>query len=241
MPVWVQWILAIGGIITVGSVAWAKVIRPMSQFITMSVKAMPLIVEFTETFEKTPYLLKVLQSIAGEFKPDSGTSLRDVINRIEDMTMAAKSAADELKVGVETQKQMNEGRDRKMERLLVLLDRLTIRVETNTQTGQRVEQAQRMVKQDLESAKQQAEAVAKLPGAEPGEVADAAALAPLSPPALIVRDGDDLILDEIDRRTGDLGDMAEAQRKIRRATGELDGPAKEDRRTGGLPKIKPED
>jgi hypothetical protein len=94
MPWWAQAIVAIGAVIGAGTVIWRGVIRPAAEFITMTSDLKPLMEELLAAFrEAPPNTFKVLADIASQFRTDSGTSLRDVIDRIEEASIRAAEAS----------------------------------------------------------------------------------------------------------------------------------------------------
>ncbi len=107
MPTWAITIVAtsvvIGAIITI----WTKLIVPAAEVITTSRELTPLLREVLSVFGGDPSSLKVLNEIAGQFRTDSGSSLRDVVNRLE------KTAAQNT-VNVEVLHRLLGGLDEKM-------------------------------------------------------------------------------------------------------------------------------
>jgi hypothetical protein len=135
MPRWTQIIIGAAAVLGAIGIIWAKLLRPLGLFIYKFVlvqrEILPLLQTFAEVFKDNPNAFKVLDEIVAQFRTDSGSSLRDVVNRIEEagkdakvVAESAKAAAEELKLGVATAKQMDE-RDRVDLRTLMLqLDRI---------------------------------------------------------------------------------------------------------------------
>jgi type II secretory pathway component PulM len=179
MPVWTQIIIGIAGFVVALGVIWKKVVSPLARLITTTEKILPLLVMLTEVFEKNPNALKVLGEIAAQFKTDSGSSLRDVVNRLEQAALdnrkavvAAAEAADVLKIGVEASRLVSDQDRAMVRRLEILLDRLGVKVDEGAATGMRIERAAGHVAQDLAASHRRAD---ETEGGEPGAAADAAA------------------------------------------------------------------
>lgn len=121
--------------------------------------------ELTAAFRGTPHAFDVLDEIVAQFRTDSGSSLRDVVNRLEQGTLT-------LQQGAETVKQLAEQDREHLQRLIILLDRLTVRVDDSSARGARMELAAGVVAKDLADAHKRADASE----GEPGTAADAAVL-----------------------------------------------------------------
>jgi len=166
MPYWLQIIVWIsGGLLAVG-VIWKKLLQPLGKLVGLIVELLPLLRAMIKAFEGNPNAFAVLNEIVSQFKTDSGSSLRDAIDRLETavehlgaaaleskgVAAAAKEAADFLKIGVEAKKQVDEIDRATMRRLEVLLDRLGVKVDEGAATGMRIEHAAGVVAEDLAAA-----------------------------------------------------------------------------------------
>lgn len=98
MPVWLQWIIGIGAGTGALVAVWQKIIRPGAKLIALGTETLPLLIEFTSQFKGKLGSLGVLEEIAAQFKTDSGSTLRDVVNRLETAANESKAAAEELRV-----------------------------------------------------------------------------------------------------------------------------------------------
>lgn len=163
MPVWTQIILGIAGLLVAIGVIWTKGIRPMVRFISKAEEMVPLLVDLNQALGKTPKAFDVLDEIVAQFRTDSGSSLRDVVNRLEQGTLS-------LKQGAETVKQLAEQDREHLQRLTILLDRLTVRVDDSSARGARMERAAGVVADDLAAAHKRADEST----GEAGAAADAA-------------------------------------------------------------------
>jgi hypothetical protein len=141
---------------------WKKAVKPVAKFITEADKMIPLLVALNETFKDNPTGFKVLNEIAAQFRTDSGSSLRDVVNRLEvaakenrEAARLAAEAAEKLKIGVEAQRLLDV-KDREVMRELTLkLDRVKTRIIDNAATSDRIEEQASHVAEDL-AARQRA-------------------------------------------------------------------------------------
>ena len=164
MPEWAQLIMGVAAVITALGVLWTKVLRPGARLISTTEEMLPLLRKLTVTFRDTPESFAVLGEIAAQFKSDSGSSLRDVVNRLEEMATENKRLLDisatelrnsdeTLKVGVETSKQL-AALDRESHRqLMLVVDRLNIKIDELQVSGavavtDRAEVAERLVERE---------------------------------------------------------------------------------------------
>lgn len=172
MPAWTQLILGIAALIVAVGVIWTKGIRPMVRFISKAEEMVPLLVKLNEALGKTPEAFEVLDEIVAQFRTDSGSSLKDQVNRLETAAERQETNAEHLKVGVASQKELAED-DRKQ--LRSLLVELGINAESMRQLSMSVETIQkdaRSVADDLARAHKRADEVSNQPH---GAAADAAA------------------------------------------------------------------
>lgn len=83
MPPWAQFVVGLAALAAAVTYIYSKVIRPGAKLISTMDKLLPIAVELTEQFHEAPEAFATLRQIAAQFHADSGTSLRDVINRLE--------------------------------------------------------------------------------------------------------------------------------------------------------------
>lgn len=178
MPTWLQYFLGAAALLTAFGVIWTKLLRPGAKMITLMSELLPLLTEFAETFKDTPHAFNVLDEIIAQFRTDSGSSLRDVVNRIEEAarvqqvaTERAAAVSESLKVGVEAAKLL-AGLDRdKLQTLALLIDRVGVKVDAGVATGLRNEAHAAGVAEDLAAAHARADATTSN---QAGAAADAA-------------------------------------------------------------------
>lgn len=191
MPVWIQNILIAAGLIAAvstiaaGLVAfWKKVLKPGAKLVTTVDEMLPLLKELTAEFKNTPHAFAVLDDIVAQFRTDSGSSLRDVVNAlqtdatairagVERAEIATQSTERVLAVALETVRQLAQQDRDKIDRLIILLDRLTIKVDAGSATSARIEKSGIEVAMDLSAAHKRADDTHD--DASPGTAADAAA------------------------------------------------------------------
>jgi len=170
MPTWVQYILWAAALATAVTFLWARVVRPLATLIALISELTPLMKEFVRVFKDSPNSFKVLDEIAAQFKTDSGSSLRDVVDRLDDAAKDNQRAAEFLKIGVETQKQLAEQDRATLQRMLLFIDRLGVKVETTSEITKGIVRDAESVAADLAESHKRADDA----GNEHGAAADAA-------------------------------------------------------------------
>jgi len=187
MPTWVYVIITAAAVITAVSVIWKKFLQPLIHFIGTIEKMVPVLITITEVFKDAPHAFNVLDEIQAQFRTDSGSSLLDIINRLEDAAKAAVREAEILATSVEATRYALAVdrelaiRDReKLRELLLRLDRLTVKVDDNTKKGEetgrtidKIVESRKGVAEDLAASQKRAEeAISR----EAGAAADAATI-----------------------------------------------------------------
>lgn len=151
MPEWAQIVVGAAGLAVAFGILWSKVVLPAAKLITDAQEMLPLLKD-----------LPILRQIIAEFRTNSGSSLRDVIDRIEQMANKAIVVSEKLAVDAEVIRKLAE-LDREQ---LARVERLGIRSERDTEK----------VASALEDSQQRADE-AHSPH-HPGAAADVAALPP---------------------------------------------------------------
>lgn len=135
----------------------------------------PRFEEIARTVQQSEKLLKQVLEAAQwtqtQLTTDSGLSLRDAVNRIDASTKEQHAAAEFLKDGVRSDRHKAEQDREQLQRLLVELFRLTIKVEEALKTINRVEMAATGVADDLAAAHARADSITE---GDHGAAADAA-------------------------------------------------------------------
>lgn len=98
MPYWAQWIVLTSVVAIAIAAIWTKVVRPLSKLIVFLDQILPMLADLLARSKKDPEYLSVLSEIAAQFKTDSGSTLRDVINRLEQASLKVQSDAEELRI-----------------------------------------------------------------------------------------------------------------------------------------------
>lgn len=180
MPTWIAYILGAAALVTALGVLWKKVLRPVGKFVVQFVVAiqemLPLLQELTSVFRDTPHAFKVLDEIVAQFRTDSGSSLRDAVNRLEEQAEKQSTAAEALRISALAQQQVVEMDRAQLRRVEIVLDRLDQNVKAGAATGLRNEERAIGVADDLAAAHKRAD---EAESNEAGAAADAAALKPL--------------------------------------------------------------
>jgi hypothetical protein len=172
MPVWAQYIIGASALVLAIGVLWSKVVRPLARMVSLAEEMLPLLARLTEVFKDNPNAFRVLGEIVSQFGTNSGSSLRDVVNRLETAAQASAAAAEVLKVDVAASKQLAEMDRATVRRVEVFLDHLSRKVEEGAATGMRIEKAASGVAEDLAAAHKRADEAGE---GEAGAAADAAA------------------------------------------------------------------
>jgi len=98
MPLWTQvvtWVL--GGLVAV-TVIWRVIFRPLIRAVSLGEQLLPLLQAVAKYFVDNPDGFKTLSIIAEEFKPDTGKSLRDVVDRLEKGLTEAQELAETVRI-----------------------------------------------------------------------------------------------------------------------------------------------
>jgi hypothetical protein len=154
MPDWVQWVIAVGAIVTALGIVFKKVILPGYRGVGAIEDALPVFREFTATFKGKTDVFKVIYEIAAQFRTDSGSSLRDAVDQLGQYAEANRESAqraveiaqhasdvaasaaeanrrsnEAMTIRFEAGRQLDEQRALQQERLMLQTDRLMIRVD----------------------------------------------------------------------------------------------------------------
>lgn len=122
LPVWVQAVMAAAALVGATGVLWRKIVLPGYRLARAADELAPLLRDFTHAFKDTPHVFLILDEIADQFRTDSGSSLRDAVDRLETATQA-------LHIRAEASRQLS-AEDRKTLALLeLLLDKLDLKAD----------------------------------------------------------------------------------------------------------------
>jgi hypothetical protein len=95
MPIWVQIVLSSAAVVTAIGVLWTRFFKPGALLVALIHKLTPLLEELADSFADMPEAFETLSGIAKQFQADSGTSLRDVVNRLEAASIENARASDD--------------------------------------------------------------------------------------------------------------------------------------------------
>jgi len=170
MPPWLAIIIGVAAGLTAIGTVWRLLIKPTAELIVLQQRALPLLRDLTQVFATVPKPFDVLADIISEFRTNGGTTLRDVVNRLDAAAAVNAAAAEVLKIEVEATRQLAVRDREEMARMLIFMDRLTVKVDAASRTGDRIEAAAVVVAADLKDSHDRADAIE----GHPGEAADAA-------------------------------------------------------------------
>ncbi len=181
MPTWVTIILITSAVVTALGVLWTKALKPAALTISEAAETVPLLRRLVDLFGSDPSLFDVIHAFAAQFRNNNGSSMRDVVDRLEkhavnaearasklehDLELAtstAKATADVLRVNVEAAKQLAAHDRIRISELLVLLGRVSATGDANKISVQ-------AISDDLQAGHERAESHEEH---EPGSAADA--------------------------------------------------------------------
>lgn len=197
VPGWVQVVVSLAALFTACAVLWTKVLYPLVKGAATAEVMFPLLQDLTVKFRDVPSIFDVLKEIVAQVRTDSGSSLLDTINRLEDLlddvkqgqlTLAERTtaAARLLEVNLAADRQLAIRDREEMARMVRDLDRVTQRlvsiesraivVADNLAVAQTAVEG---VATDLAEAHRRADAVpGPTGGAGAGSAADAASRSP---------------------------------------------------------------
>jgi hypothetical protein len=174
----VNLLVGAAAVIVAAGVIRMKVLRPMWRIIRIAERMLPLLNDLTVQLGGTPGAFAVLNEVVGQLRTDSGSSLKDTVNRLDAAAIANTTAAEILKINVEVVRQLAT-QDRELAREdRQQLARLVALLEASGATARRIEVAQTHVADDLAASHRAADGVG--PGPH-GAAADAASRTPPEP------------------------------------------------------------
>lgn len=167
MPAWMQFVIGMAAFVAACSLLWTKVLNPLRKAGGKIEEAVPLMAELVEVFKDWPNAFKVLNEMASQFRTDSGSSLRDVVNGL---TVAAEANARAVAEGVANTREqqvkteaaaMLAVRDREqLVRLLIDTDRITNKLDSGLAAIAAIQATASGVASDLATAQRAVDGVA---------------------------------------------------------------------------------
>jgi methyl-accepting chemotaxis protein len=135
MPSWVQWLIGAAAVVTAAGVLWTKAVRPMARLIAAADEMLPLLRDLTRYLKDSPDAFKILGEIVAEFRTDSGSSLRDVVNRLDRASMENRIAAEVLAEKVEAVKILAREDRAGAARIMAILEAMAAKNDLATETA----------------------------------------------------------------------------------------------------------
>lgn len=172
MEAWQKYILGAAGLILASGVIWRQFIKPTLDFYVTAKQLVPLLKKMNDVFGGDPNALDVLYEIKSQFTTDSGSSLKDQINRLEAAAVKQELNAEHLKVGVASQEALARDDREQLRKLLVELGVNAKAMYVLSSAVDGIKQDARSVAEDLAAAHKRADDVSDQPH---GAAADAAA------------------------------------------------------------------
>lgn len=149
MPEWAQIVGGMATLVVAVGILWTKVLRPGVRAAAAAEQILPLLRELAAQLSTSPNSFAILKEIIAQFRTDSGSSLRDAVDGLTAAATENKIAAEVLKVNVGAVKELAAQDRATIAHLLVLLDRLTVRVDEGSATATRMEEAAGLVADNL--------------------------------------------------------------------------------------------
>lgn len=149
IPGWIQLIIAVAALITALGVIIQKVVRPGVRAASTAETMIPLLQSLNVTFKDTPNAFKILNEIIAQFRTDSGSTLRDVVNRLETAALESKMVTEQLRVDVASDRQLDERDRAELREMLISMDRLATQVAVLITSGIRIEADRALVAEAL--------------------------------------------------------------------------------------------
>ena len=98
MPAWALAVIGVATVVAALGVIWRQFVKPMSLAIAEAHETVPVMRALTAAFGGDPNVLAVLESISAQFRTDSGSSLRDVVNSLAEAAEANRISNEHLRV-----------------------------------------------------------------------------------------------------------------------------------------------
>lgn len=129
MPMWLQWVIGIGAGVTALAAIFKYVVRPLLKFGVAAEEMTPILLDLTETFRNTPHAFAVLDEIVAQVRTDSGSSLLDIVKRLEEAAVASHLINEKLLVSTEVSKEIADQDRRQLQELIKDLAKMSVRDE----------------------------------------------------------------------------------------------------------------
>ncbi len=148
------WILGAASVVVALGVLWSKALKPGARIISQTERAIPVMQALVETFGKDTAIFDVLHEIASEFRANKGSTLRDVVDRMErklneqaerdvvleadlkEATASGQLIAEQLKINVAAVRILAESDRARVSEMMVLLGKVSANIDVSQVLGQ---------------------------------------------------------------------------------------------------------
>lgn len=159
-----QIVLLVAGLIVALGVIVKKGILPAAKVISSAERDLPVLRDLTDQLHDIPDSFKILKEIIAQFRTDSGSSLRDVVNRLEGAADHQRSVQQTIQVNQEALRQLQEQDRTQLASLVAVIDQILAKANL-------AERGAAKIAVDLEASHVRAETVDDV---DAGAAADAA-------------------------------------------------------------------
>lgn len=160
MPDWLQWVLWAAAGVTALGVIWSKVIKPVYRIISQVEDMLPVWTAATQQLADVPAAFQILRDIIAQLRSDSGTTIKDALNRMEAAITDAAKLANEAKVEIAADRRVDHISRNEMQKQVLVLDRLGQKVDNFMTSLARMEAATGVVAFNLATAQSAVDGVA---------------------------------------------------------------------------------
>lgn len=172
METWQKYILGLAALLVAIGIIWRQFLKPTLDFYVTAKQLVPLLAKMNDVFGGDPNALDVLYDIKKQFTTDSGSSLKDQINRLEAAAAKQEANAEHLKVGVASQEALARDDREQLRKLLIELGVNAQAMNNLSAAVENIKKDARGVADDLAAAHERAD---KVKTGNHGAAADAAA------------------------------------------------------------------
>jgi hypothetical protein len=124
-PLWVNSVIVVGVICTTVTAVWRLVLSPISKLIALGADLRPILIELRDEMGATEEPFAVLDEIVAQFRTDSGSSLRDVINRVEAALTGATVQITSVQASADSAKMQADADRQRVAQVTIQVEELT--------------------------------------------------------------------------------------------------------------------
>jgi len=133
MDAWAEITLTVAAVVVAAGVIWRKAVIPFSTLVhdgqEVVEKMIPVLRDLTHELADTPDAFAVLDEIIAQFRNDSGSTLRDVVDALTSAAETNRVAIAALVAEASAFRLLAEGDRVQIARLLDSLDRVNVKVD----------------------------------------------------------------------------------------------------------------